>query len=47
MVRTEMLQLVEMRFKGLEKIRKKFNPDKSITKTLEDMNWFHLTNFRM
>ncbi len=43
----EMLALVEMRFKGLEKIRKKFNADKSIMKIWEAMNYFRPDNFRM
>ncbi len=42
----EMLELVEMRFKGLEKIRKKFSKKKLITKILADMNWFHRKNSR-
>ena len=42
-----MLELVEMRFKGLEKIRKKFILRKLIMKTSEALNWFHQNNFQI
>ena len=41
----EMLELVEMRFKGLEKIRKKFKSEDIDMKILADMNWFRPEKF--